>query len=486
MTLLLGDNNFTAYSGLGPASADGGYVPAAPFVAPQSGLVTSLNCWLTPGTPTDAFVMGLYDGVSQRLIYSAPVVPGVAGQVNFPVNPTPVVAFRAYQILLISSSAAFQFGIDGSLPTRAFKVGNAASIYPAAAYQLTGPSPTTFGAPAFYADGDAQASTLLASSTVGQTVFDTATVIARAFNRCRIRSAVISDEMIQKALDELYLILMGLANGPTPLWAIDRILLPFTQGQAGVSMPTGTVDAKSVNYRFMNPLQTGPASMYSPSSPTQVNTVAVTWSASAVPIQIQMSQTGSSWSTLVTATPNASPGQTTVYDLDGAIPAPFWRVIANPVPPGKTLSVSSVVFYGTLYEVPMAPYSRDEYSQLPNRAFPGTPRQYWFERIEPQPVIHFWPVPLQLDQTSACAVIWRHRHVMDVGTLTQRVECPQRWLPAIIDMLAESLNRIIPEADIKLLPTNQAYAAKSLAAAKSEERERGPMKIVPSISRYTR
>lgn len=483
MTLLCGDPSFTGYSGIGPADTDGAYLSAAPFIAVSNGLVTSLNCWLTPGT-ANAFVMGLYDGVLQQLVYSAPVTVSSAGLTSFPIAPTPIRAYRAYQIILIAGPGTYQFGIDGSLLTRAFRASS--STYPAPPVQLSGPSPSVYGAPAFYADGDAQALPQLTSGTSGLTLFDTATLLQAAFNRCRIRSAVISDQMVSDAKRELYLFLSQLANGPTPLWAIDTQLLPFTAGLSGVQMPAGTVDVKNVNYRFMNPLQSSGTTTYSPSTATQVNTVAVTWNGPAVPLQIQMSQTGSAWTTLVTATPNASPGQTTFYDLDGAVAAPFWQVIPQAVPPGTTLQASNVAFYSTLFEVPMEPYSRDEWSQLPNRAFPGTPRQFWFERVEPSPVIHFWPAPQTQDQMQACAVVWRHRHIMDVGTLAERIECPQRWLPAIVDGLAEVLGRITPEVDLKLLPSLQGYAAASLKNARGEERENATTKIVPGIACYTR
>jgi len=462
MTLLVGDTNFTGYSGPGPSNTDGAYIAALPFVAQATGLAVTLNAWITPGTAS-TFVMGLYDGVLQQLALSATLTLQTAGLATFPIS-APTVAGRAYQILLAPVGVGtFQFGVDLTTPTQANHVANGAAI------QLTGPVPTPYGAPAFYVDGDAQAQIIATSGTI-QDVFDTGKIIARAFNRCRVPSAKISDELVHVAKDELYLLLVGLANGPTPLWAIETDLFGFTQGTAGVVMPFSTVDLKNVNYRQMSVLQSGSAT-YAPPTPTQVPTIGITWSGPAGPFQVLMNGQA-----LLSETPNAYAGQTTFYDLDGSVPASQWSVVGS--------NIGSVSFFSQLYEIPMYPYSRDEWSQLPNRAFPGTPRQFWFERSM-TPTIHLWPVPQLADQQSGCLVVFRHRHIQDVGTLTQRIEVPPRWLPAIIDGLAESLARH-PEADPGMLAVCQTYAAKSLAAAKGEERENAPTKIVPQIWGYTR
>src|SRR5579863_1546197 len=159
MTLLVGDNNFTGYTGAGPTSTDGGYLAATPFIAPTTGLVSSLNAWLTPGSAT-TFAMGLYDSVLQKLSVSQPITAGT-GLNAFPIS-APVVAGRAYQLLLAPTSAGtFKFGIDGASPAVAYKVANGGSF----PQQLGGPTTTAYGAPAFYVDGDSRAQILATSGT---------------------------------------------------------------------------------------------------------------------------------------------------------------------------------------------------------------------------------------------------------------------------------------------------------------------------------
>ena len=72
MTILCGDSTLTGYTVAGPSGLDGAYLAPIPFIATSSGVITSLNCYLKP-TNAQAFVMGLYDGVLQRLVYSPPV-----------------------------------------------------------------------------------------------------------------------------------------------------------------------------------------------------------------------------------------------------------------------------------------------------------------------------------------------------------------------------------------------------------------------------
>lgn len=100
--------------------------------------------------------------------------------------------------------------------------------------------------------------------------------------------------------------------------------------------------------------------------------------------------------------------------------------------------------------------------------------------------MRLWPVPGTNEQNNAVMVIWRHKHIQDVGTLTQRIAVPVRWLTAVIDGLAYRLGKAIAEVNPALLPILKTDADASLNGARSEERERAPMRVVPRIARYTR
>ena len=100
--------------------------------------------------------------------------------------------------------------------------------------------------------------------------------------------------------------------------------------------------------------------------------------------------------------------------------------------------------------------------------------------------MRLWPVPTINEQQNACLVIFRHKHIQDIGTLAQRLAVPVRWTTAVVDGLAYRLSKVLAEADRSRTPQLQADAAASLMMARDEEREKAPFRIRPNISRYTR
>lgn len=489
MTVLFGDTNFSGYSVAGPSSLDGAYLSAAPFIATSAGQVTSLYAYLNPAT-VSRFIMAIYDAQMQRLAYSAPVtVNQASGLTRFPIAPLSVSFLQAYQILLVPmDSPVFVYGVDSSM----FSGGN--RILPALSgnvpgFTLVGSQPVSFGSPVFFADGDVQAQSVQPSGKIGQTVMDTATVISLAFRRAKVRPNVVSDEMIEVAKQELFLLLTGdLATRGTQLFAVDTQLLPMTAGLSSIETPPGTVDVLNANYRYMTPFQAGASTTYSPTSATQVSTIGLKWGAPAIPVLVQNSDDGLIWRTLRSETPNASAGDVTLYDLDGGGSALFWRVLADPtIPAGSVpLTLSKVSFYGTFSQTPMSPYSRSDFANLSNTFFGGSPFQYWLDRQDPWPIMRLWPTPQVGDQDNACIIIWRKRQIMDVGALSDRINVPNRWLTAVIDMLAARLGGSIEEVPPQMIPILEARAASSLNKVREEERENAPFRIAPSIGCYTR
>jgi hypothetical protein len=75
---------------------------------------------------------------------------------------------------------------------------------------------------------------------------------------------------------------------------------------------------------------------------------------------------------------------------------------------------------------------------------------------------------------------------MDVGTMTEEIEVPQRWYDAIVSMLAAKLAMEYIEVDAQMIPMLDAKAKEALYFAQQEERDNSPMMILPNISMYTR
>jgi hypothetical protein len=325
------------------------------------------------------------------------------------------------------------------------------------------------------------------SNTVSQTVFNTGRVIDNAFRRCRIPAAMITAEYIDIAKDQLYLIFGELANQGTPLWCIEKQIYPLYDGIGDVTTDTGTVDILNSNLRWLQ--EVSGANYDGPtfrevdfSNATFVTTVGVFWTAASVPISLQRSDDSVTWTTIQTETPSAVAGQWTWYDLDSSVATQYFRVLAT----SGTLNFSQIYLGNTPTEIPLARINRDDYTNLPNKSFQSNrPLQYWFDRQVNQPVMHLWPVP-NLQASTYQIVLWRQRYIMDVGTMTQEVEIPQRWYEAIVALLATRLALEVLEVDPQLVPTLNALADKALMIAQMEERDNSPMMIQPNIGPYTR
>jgi hypothetical protein len=325
------------------------------------------------------------------------------------------------------------------------------------------------------------------SNTVSQTNFNTRRVIDNAIRRCKLTAQQITAEHIDIANDQLYLFLSDLANQGAPLWCIEKQIYPLYEGVGDITMTDGTVDILNSNFRTLQPV-TGTNVDTSTSRTVEFPTdifvanVGIYWTAAAVPIALERSDDNIIWTTIQTETPTATAGEWTWFDLDSSVAARYFRVRAT----SGTLSFSQIYLANTPTEIPLARMNRDDYTNLPNKAFQNNrPLQFWFDRQVNNPIMHMWPVPN--DAATVCQiVVWRQRYIMDVGTMTQDIEVPQRWLEAIVSGLAAKMALELVEVDVGLIPILDQKAAISLNIAQMEERDNSPMMIAPNISPYTR
>ena len=75
---------------------------------------------------------------------------------------------------------------------------------------------------------------------------------------------------------------------------------------------------------------------------------------------------------------------------------------------------------------------------------------------------------------------------MDVGTMTQSVEVPQRWVEAIVLGLAARLACETPAVDINLIGPLEQRAAIALQTARDGDNDGSSMFIQPNFRGYTR
>lgn len=324
------------------------------------------------------------------------------------------------------------------------------------------------------------------SGTISQTTFDTRRVIENAARRCKLPPQSLSAEYIDVAQDQLYLLLSDLSNRGMKLWCIEKQIYPLYEGVGDLILDLGTVDVLNSNLRTLQEVagtntDTSTSRTTFFSTPIFVATVGINWSAAGVPIELQRSDDGTNWTTIQSENPTASAGEWTWFDLESSVAAPYFRVLAT----SGTLNFDRIYLANTPTEIPLARLNRDDYTNLPNKTFQSNrPLQFWFDRQVRQPVMHLWPVPNEAAEVNQI-VVWRERQIMDVGSMTQELEVPQRWYEAIVAMLAAKLAMEYIEVDPQLIPMLDTKAREALYFAQMEERDDSPMKILPNISMYT-
>jgi hypothetical protein len=325
------------------------------------------------------------------------------------------------------------------------------------------------------------------SNTVSQTVFNTRKVIENAIRRCKLPAESITAEYVDIANDQLYLLLSDLANMGAPLWCIEKQIIPLYDGVGDVVLDTKVVDILNSNFRQLQTVSgvdttTSTTHTIAFGGDTFVTTVGVKWLAASVPIALERSPDNIVWETIQTENPVATTGEWTWFDLESSVATPYFRVRAT----SGTLSFEEIYTGNMPTEIPLARMNRDDYTNLPNKYFQSNrPLQYWYDRLIPNPVMHLWPVPNSGADTSQL-VIWIQRYIMDVGTMTQELEVPQRWYEAIVSMLAAKMAMEIVEVDVGMIGMLDAKAQQALYTAQAEERDNSPMMIAPNIAMYTR
>lgn len=325
------------------------------------------------------------------------------------------------------------------------------------------------------------------SNTVSQTVFNTRRVIENAARRCKLPAQSLTPEHVDIANDQLFLLLSSLANRGIQLWCIDKQIYPLYNGTGDITLDVGTVDVLNSNLRTLQQVtginyDTATYREVNFTTQTFVSTVGVKWTSNAVPLALERSDDGVVWTVIQTETPTATSGQWTWFDLESSVATTYFRVRAT----SGTLGFSAIFLGNMPTEIPLARINRDDYTNLPNKYFQSNrPLQYWFDRQVQQPVMHMWPVPNSEAEVYQI-VLWRQRYIMDVGTMTEEIDVPQRWYEAIVAMLAARLALEYIEVDPKMVPLLDQKATESLYFAQQEERDNSPMMILPNIAMYTR
>ena len=126
------------------------------------------------------------------------------------------------------------------------------------------------------------------------------------------------------------------------------------------------------------------------------------------------------------------------------------------------------------------PISRTEYASQPNKATPGPPTSFWFDRIL-SPTITLWPVP---DDSTVTLQYYRCTQNQDANLQSgETAAVPFRFLDAMVAGLAHRLARIYAT---ELEQQRKQDAADALALAQTNDVENVAMSVQPQLQGYFR
>ena len=139
-----------------------------------------------------------------------------------------------------------------------------------------------------------------------------------------------------------------------------------------------------------------------------------------------------------------------------------------------TLDIQQIYFSNPILSRYLTPISREEYITYPNKLQAATPSSFYLDR-QTTPTMTLWPTP---DNTYQTIVYNRAVQIMDVTSINQNVNIPQRFLRAVLMALSADMALIYKsEKYIQLKPlADEAYTL-----AIGEDTEDVPMRLKPSI-----
>lgn len=325
------------------------------------------------------------------------------------------------------------------------------------------------------------------SGTVGQTTLDTATLLEHVFRRLKIHPSKQTPEKIEIAKNTLFLLLSSLSNSGLNLWAIARSFIGVEAAKAVYTLPVGTIDI--LNVLWSTPTrETGTDASNSTSITTTLASDATivrigvqcsSVTASDMLTLAYSSDSGSTWTTITSETKTDWAADTWYwFEVDPAITSDYFKASF-----GSSATFSEFYLASSVRDLPIVPFNRDTWMVLPNKHQQGTlPTNYYSERLL-SPQISLWPVP---NAIYGHVTLIAQREIQDVGTLTQSLEVPKRWLNAIIWQTAATAGFELEDVDLQVLQLVAVQAKEAMIQAGVGETDGAPLYISPDIARYTR
>lgn len=333
------------------------------------------------------------------------------------------------------------------------------------------------------------------SGTVGQTVIQASDVYESAARKCGLLPMQLAPEHLDILARNLYLLFCELTSRAPNLWCVKEHSFGLFTGRADVVMLPGTVRDLNLNWRTPTALTPAGTSFDAISATwdlgvsqatTPVKTLSILSGANQnLTLAIDTSADGITWTTLSTETQATAValGEYVWRDIKQVTPNRYFRLRETVL---ASAPMTANLIAQTNFDLPMTPFNRDEYQQLPNKQFQsGRVLQYYFDR-QLSPSLKCWPVANSTIVSQTCIYGSLFYQVQDVGAMTNQVAIPDRWLTYAIWKLADQSLYELPGADLKREQGIQNQVAMAMDTALAGEVDTGPIHITPRIGVYTR
>jgi hypothetical protein len=354
------------------------------------------------------------------------------------------------------------------------------------------------------------------SGTINQTKVSVAQLIEYAFREAGKPAETQTPEYINAAKQALFYILQSMSNKGIDLWAIKTVLLGALEAQTEVFLPEGTVKILAANWRYLQTpdvASTLPASsisagsLFNNNNPTlelyatstiQDNYFGWSYLSNQIVTQIgfnahapngpkdynlvlETSDDGIVWTTKQTLpTVTLDDYGWYYFQLDPTPGYMFYRLRETVA---TTFSLRAIQPSYVQQDIPLAALNRDTYFALPNKQFQSQRSlQYWYNKGVRQS-IYLWPIP---QDNFQCFQVVLEQQLQDVGTLTDELYVPNRWLNAIQSMLSHKVAKQLPNIDLNRIQYLEVQAKQDLEDAGNGEEDNAPIYFQPNISYYTR
>lgn len=353
------------------------------------------------------------------------------------------------------------------------------------------------------------------SGTTNQTKINVDQLISYAYRDAGKLAEEITPEYISAGKQALFYILQNLSNRGVNLWLLENNLIGAQTAQQSISMPNGTIDIREANWVYLiNPSLSASLPTDNPDSEivtdqaldlqdygtsttlknyfgasyaeqTRVfyagfNAYAPSGSVT-YNFVLEASNDGTNWELIETLpTVTLADKQWYYAPINKTQAYYYWRFRETVA---TTFSVRYVGFYQSQQIIPLSRLNRDDYWSLPNKQFPSQRSlQYWFDRTI-DPSMYVWPVPNNNFQMFQLLL---EREMPDVGSLTNELYVPNRWIAYIQSALSHKLGMQLPGIDINRVVYLEKLALDLRTQAEEEDRDKSPIYFQPNISYYTR